>query len=267
MLTGLWKRCLGNVITICLLCALLRHRCRYWALTSDTEQKGCQLFKTKASEDWEATQRPEVRTPSFHPEGSSAASVLPGNGGERCCHEFWLEMGSGFRPNEFPDHSTLSSAPSLRHLCFLATLSRESQGGFGNLLRSGIHSITEAISSHYLPIVDVLWRDLWHLLYVVPYWSPALQVDSLSAETQGKPFWLQGTHENWEMNSVQTIYPLFLSGSRTLASLTINGCARKPRRAGEDGGSKQSELRDSVGAGITHSILSDRQRANVLLPS
>ena len=153
--------------------------CRYWALTSDTEQKGCQLFKTKASEDWEATQQPEMRTPSFHPEGSSAASVLPGNG-ERRCHEFWLEMGWGFRLNESPDHSTLSSALSLRHLCFLATLSRERSQAVGSLLRSGVHSITEAISSNYLPIIGVLWRDLWHFLYVVPYRSPALQVDSLS---------------------------------------------------------------------------------------
>lgn len=69
------------------------------------------------------------------------------------------------------------------------------------------------------------------------------------------------------MNSVQMVYPLFLSGSHALASLTINGCAHKPRRAGEDGGGKQSEFRDSVGARIPHSILSDRQRANVLLPS
>ena len=52
-----------------------------------------------------------------------------------------------------------------------------------------------------------------------------------------------------------------------LASLTMNGCVHKPRHAGEDGGGKQSEFRDSVGARITHSILSNRQRANVLLPS
>ena len=52
-----------------------------------------------------------------------------------------------------------------------------------------------------------------------------------------------------------------------LASLTVNGCVHKPRHAGGDGGGKQSEFRDSLGARITHSTLSDRQRANVLLPS
>ena len=102
-----------------------------------------------------------MRTPSFHPEGGSAVSVLPGDGG-RHCPEFWLEMGSGFRLSEFLDHSTLSAALSLRHLCFLATLSRERSQAVGNLLRSAVHSITEAISSNYLPIIDVLWRDLWH---------------------------------------------------------------------------------------------------------
>ena len=99
-----------------------------------------------------------MRTPSFRPEGGSADSVLPGDG-ERRCPEFWLEMDSGFRLSEFLDHSTLSAALSLRHLCFLATLSRERSQAVGNL-RSRVHSITEAISSNYLPIIDVLWRDL-----------------------------------------------------------------------------------------------------------